>query len=168
MLRFAAVLLLCGTCQSADADTLKEVFGRGVLGVPWGASLTDVVGTYAQGDHVFAVTPGCRAYWVKDGQTFLAVPRERNGVLFGFDKHNRVAIVTVAFPFERKDELRATLTSVFGLPAVANGNSPAQYYWRSLEGMSASVTEFGEADQRIVWLTITTPGYTSDKQACSE
>jgi hypothetical protein len=122
---------------------------------------------YPQGDHVFAVTPGCRAYWVKDGQQFLGIPREGNGVLFGLDKQNHVAIAAVAFDFERKDELRTTLTSLFSTPMVSTrSETMTQYGWRSSEGMTVSVTEFGEGQQRIIWLSVAVPGYGEARESC--
>ena len=99
-----------------EAGTVKEAFGSGILGVPWGASLTAVVGVFPQGDHVFALTPGCRAYWVKDGQTFLGVPRETSGVLFGFDAQDRLVVAAIAFDYARRDELRSALISLLGAP----------------------------------------------------
>ena len=159
--------LLTATCFAASVESLKTTFGGGVLGIPWGATLTSVVGTYPQGDHMFAVTPGCRAYWVKDGQQFLGIPREGRGVLYGLDRQNRVATAAVAFDFERKDELRTTLTSLFGTPMAATSSAEkTQYGWRSPEGMIASVTEFGEGAQRIVWLSISVPGYKPVKDGC--
>jgi hypothetical protein len=164
---FILLVLLVATALSAHAASLKATFGSGILGVPWGSSLTDVVGMYPQGDHVFAVTPGCRAYWVKDGQTFLGIRREGHGALFAFDKTNHVGSAVVAFDFERKDELRTMLTSLFGTPIFpAQSGGKFQYGWRSSDGMNATVTEFGEGTQRIVWLSVFAPGYTSAKDGC--
>jgi len=165
--RFVWLLLLMGVVPTVKAGSVQGTFGSGVLGVLWGTSLTDVVGVYPQGDHVFAVTPGCRAYWVKDGQMFLGIPRERSGVLFGFDKQNHVAIASVAFEFERKDQLRTTLTGLLGVPSLdARSTQKAQYGWRSADGMAATVTEFGDGPQRLVWLTVSMPGYKAVKDGC--
>jgi hypothetical protein len=158
-LRLVSFLLL-GIATTASAGPLKESFGRGVLGIPWGTSLTGVVAVYPQGDNMFALTQGCRAYWVKDGQIFLGVPRESSGVLFAFDKSNHVSSVEVAFPFERKEEIRGTLISLLGTPATRILPIGAtQYSWRSPDGFAAVVTEFGEGTQRIIWLSIAAPGY---------
>jgi hypothetical protein len=165
--RFLLLTLLSATCVADPADPLKATFGGGVLGIPWGATLVSVVGTYPQGDHVFAVTPGCRAYWVKDGQQFLGIPREGKGVLFGMDRQNHLAIASVAFDFERRAELHGTLISLFGAPTVASQSGEmTRYGWRSPEGMRVSVTEFGEGTQRIIWLTVSVPGYKAEKDAC--
>ena len=159
--------LLFATAVSVHAASLKATFEGGILGVPWGSSLTDVVAVYPQGDHVFAITPGCRAYWVKDGQSFLGVPREGHGVLFAFDKANRVGSVAIAFDFERKDELRTMLTSLLGTPIFPpQTGGKFQYGWRSSDGMTAAVTEFGEGNQRMVWLSVSTPGYKSARDGC--
>jgi hypothetical protein len=106
------------TAVGARAADLNATFGGGLLGVPWGTPLTNVVGIYPQGDHLFAMTPGCRAYWVKDGQPFLGIPREGHGVLYAFDKNNRVGAASIAFDYERKDELQALLSSLFGTPNI--------------------------------------------------
>lgn len=167
MKNLIGLLILLVMATGAAADPLKDTFGNGVLGVAWGAKLTEVVGLFPNGDHVYAVTPGCRAYWVKDGLTVLGVPRERNGALFGFDENNRVAVVAIAFPFERKDELRTTLTMLLGQRIVhEEGNTASYGGWPSRDGWQAQVTEFGDADQRIIWLTIALPGYKSQKEAC--
>jgi hypothetical protein len=152
-----ALALLPSLCGGGPA---YETFRSGILGVPWGATLDDVVGLYPNGDHVFAVTPGHRAYWVKDRQPFLSVPRERNGVLYGFDENNRVAIVAVAFEFERKVELRNVLTSLLGPPrSAATSAQHAEYRWQPEAGMAVTVTEFGLPHQQIVWLVVHAPGY---------
>jgi hypothetical protein len=167
--RVLAVILLAALATTAAAGKVETAFGAGVLGVPWGTTLTDLVGTFPQGDHMFAVTPGCRAYWVREGQSLLGIPRERNGVLFGLDKNNRVAIVAVAFSYDRREELRNTLASLLGAPSQPPKRSAkATYGWRSPHGMAASVTEFGEADQQIVWLTVALSGQRSQKEASSD
>jgi|SRR5579862_5634430 len=165
--RFCLLMSLLAVCATGLAGTVKGSFGQGVLGIAWGTSLTSVVGVYPQGDHVFAVTPGCRAYWVKEGQPFLGIPRDGKGVLFGMDKQNHVASASVAFDFERKGELRTTLTSLLGNPMVPTQSGEiAQYGWRSPDGMTAFVTEFGEGSQRIIWLTISVAGYGAAKDRC--
>jgi hypothetical protein len=154
------VLLLGAAWFPASADPIKTTFAGGILGIPWGTTLTGLVGTYPQGDHMFADTPGCRAYWVKDGQQFLGIPREGRGVLYGLDEQNRVAVVAVAFDFERKEELRTTLTSLLGPPTLnIQSAQKIQYGWRSPDGMSARVREFGNGLQRMVWLSVAIPGY---------
>ena len=161
------LLVLSGSCFAASPDPVKATFGGGILGNPWGSSLTAVIGVYSQGDHLPAVTPGCRAYLVKDGQEFLGIPRQGRGVLFGFDRQNHVAIASVAFDFERRAELHSTLISLFGVPMVSsNSGEKTQYGWRSPDGMTASVTEFGEGPQRMVWLSVSVPGYKAVKDGC--
>jgi len=165
--RIFTLAVLMAIAIFAKAASLNATFGGGILGVPWGATLTDVVGVYPQGDHVFAVTPGCRAYWVKDGQTFLGVPRDGHGVLFALDKSNRVGAASIAFDYERKDELQAVLSSLFGPPMdPTHSNGRFRYGWRSADGMTAYVNEFGEGTQRIVWLSVATPAYKSVKDGC--
>jgi hypothetical protein len=166
--KFLVMLAITVGVVTADAASLKSTFGGGVLGVPWGTSLTDVVGIYPLGDHMYSLTPGCRAYWVKDGQSYLGVPRDRQGVLFGLDKSNHVVAAVVAFGFERRDELRTVLTSLLGPPLVQSQSNDkvARYGWRDVDGMGASVTELGEGSQRIVWLTVALPGYKNVRDGC--
>src|SRR5207302_567740 len=82
---FLPLFLLTTTCIAAPADSLKATFGGGVLGIPWGATLASVVGTYPQGDHVFAVTPGCREHVIQGGAAISrdTSRRERRAVRDG-------------------------------------------------------------------------------------
>ena len=161
MLRWLILLLALNIAPAVcDAGSVYDTFRTGVLGVSWGTTLDELVGIYPAGDHMFAVTPGHRAYWVKDGQAFVGVPRERNGVLYGLDEQNRVVVAAVAFEFERKIELRNTLTSLFGPPTYAPPSEQRTAYgWHADSGISVTVTELGLPHQQIVWLVVTTPGY---------
>lgn len=159
-----AITLLTLPALGSPADPF-ETLREGVLGVPWGATLDDVVALYPNGDHVFATTSGHRAYWVKEGQTFLGIPRERNGVLYGMNENNRLVVVAVAFEYEYKEQLLQTLVSLFGLPDKDVGKDSISYAWES-NGRLVGVREFGKPHQRIVWLSIAAPGYENRKEKC--
>jgi hypothetical protein len=160
-------MLLIASPTVGLANSLLETFQHGVLGVPWGTTLDQLVGIYPEGDHTFAVTPGCRAYWVKDAQIFLGIPRERSGVLYGLDENNRVAVAAVAFQFERKVQLRGTLISMLGQPTRQYSRGERTAYGWGREGeMVVWVTEFGKPHQQIVWLTIQTAGYKQPTELC--
>lgn len=150
------------------AASLEDAFGEGVLGIPWGTTLDQLVGAYPNGDHVFATTPGCRAYWIKDGQTFLSVPRPRSGVMYGLDEKNRVVAAVIAFEFERQLELRSVLSGMFGTPVAASKGNVQAYGWKSKSGMQAVVREFGQGQQRIIWLAIYAAGYKPSAASCYE
>jgi hypothetical protein len=161
-----AALLLVPTLS--DAGPPYETFRGGVLGVPWGATLDRVISVYPDGDNVFATTPGHRSYWVRDGATFLGVPRDRQGVQFGFDTENKLGIVAVAYAYERKEELRGVLTSLLGPPReVRDPRFPkiTRYLWPPDNGMRVHVVELGEAQKTIVWLVVASPGYKNDSHA---
>jgi hypothetical protein len=145
----------CLLMMVSRASPLDDALRGGVLGVPWGTTLDQLVSIYPNGDHLFATTPGCRAYWVKDGQTYLSVPRARSGVLYALDEKNAVIGAVVAFEFERQLELRSVLTGMFGPPIV-----------KSESGMKVVVTEFGQGQQRIVWLAIYSAGYKASSEGC--
>jgi hypothetical protein len=148
-------LLLVGLSAASHAGPIHDTFRGGVLGVPWGTPLDVLTGTYPNGDHMFAVTPGHRAYWVKEGTPFLSVPRPTNGVLYGLDENNRVSVVAIAFEFERALELRNTLTSLFGVPiSMPSKGKSTSYGWKADNGIAVVVTEMGDAHQQIVWLVV--------------
>lgn len=154
--RWMAVLLVVSMASAAcEAGPTYDTFRAGVFGIPWGTSLDELVGIFPAGDHMFAVTPGHRAYWVKEGQPFLGVPREHSGVLYALDEHNRVYSVAVAFEFERKIELKNALTFLLGPPTnVPPAEQRTQYGWRKDGGISIGVTEFGLPHQQIIWLVV--------------
>jgi hypothetical protein len=146
----------------SEAGPVYETFRSGILGIPWGATLDHVIGVYPDGDNVFATTPGHRAYFVKDGATFLGVPRERQGVVYGFDAEDKLGIVAIAFAYERKEELRGALISLFGPPRYSADPHDARvrrYLWTSDEGMRAQIEELGAAQKTIVWLVVAAPNY---------
>ena len=105
-------LLLFG--PSALADPITDRFGSGVLGMQWGSSLDLIVGVFPQGDHIYATSPGNRAYVVRDDQEFLGVARDGHNVVYWFDANDRLESVTLSFPYERKDELLGALISLCG------------------------------------------------------
>ena len=154
----APLLLLTAAASAAD---IGSTFREGVLGVPWGASLDTLIGIYPDGEHSFATTPGQRSYAVRDGQTFLGIPREHASVRYGLDEQNKVAIVAVAYPFERKEELRDVLLQLFGPPLFNRTwqNGEIQYGWGARAGWIATVRILGEPRYQLVWLTIVTPSY---------
>jgi hypothetical protein len=156
----------CLLMMVSRASPLDDALRGGVLGVPWGTTLDQLVSIYPNGDHLFATTPGCRAYWVKDGQTYLSVPRARSGVLYALDEKNAVIGAVVAFEFERQLELRSVLTGMFGSPIVRSRRGIEKYGWKSESGMKVVVTEFGQGQQRIVWLAIYSAGYKASSEGC--
>ena len=165
MFRRLLLVLVVWTPASGYSGNLYQAFQGGVLGIAWNTTLSGVVGTFPDGDHVFAATPGERAYWVKDGQSFLGVSRERNGVLFGLDKANHVVVAAVAYPYERSAERKSTLISMFGAPtSTSSADGRTRYGWQADSGISAAVTEFGLSDQRMIWLVVNGPGYSQPTQ----
>jgi hypothetical protein len=159
-------LLLLGPVHS-HAGPLYDTFREGILGIPWHATLDQVISVYPDGDNVFATTSGHRSYWVKDGATFLGVPRDRQGIQYGFDAQNRLGIVTIGYAYERKEELRSALTVLFGAPTKirdARFSKITRYVWTDDHGMHAHIIELGEAQKSIVWLVVASPGYEDPPQ----
>jgi hypothetical protein len=142
------------------AGPIAETFGSGVLGIPWGATLDQLTGVYSDGDNVFSTAPGHRSYWVRDGAELLGVPRDHQGVLYGLDAQDHVVTATVAFAFERKEQVRSILLTVLGRPRCATeAQSITSCQWTGEPAMSVVLREFSEPRHSIVWLTVLGPGY---------
>jgi len=142
------------------ADGVAETFGSGVLGIPWGATLDQLTGVYPDGDNVFATSPGHRAYWVRDGADFLGVPREHQGVLYGLNSLDHVVTATVAFPFDRKEQVRSTLWMVLGQPrCAAETPTTTSCQWTIDPHISVVLREFSEPRHAIIWVAVYGPGY---------
>jgi hypothetical protein len=160
-MRVVAWLLVSALgCQSASAGPIAERFGSDILGIPWNSSLDTVVGTLPVGDHVYATTPGQRAYLVRDDQDFMGVSRRGHNVLYGFGQKNELVAVVVSFPYERKEELIGALISAFGAPQGKMRRGQQQLTgWRNDRGVSVSLTTSSEAKHGIAWLSIRGPNY---------
>jgi hypothetical protein len=90
------------------------------------------------------------------------VPRDRQGVQFGFDAENKLGVAAIAFAYDRKEELRGTLISLWGAPKqVHDPRNPNAviYLWPSDNGIRARLDELGEGAKTIVWLAVFAPGY---------
>jgi hypothetical protein len=169
MRALSLLVALCLTPITGEAGALYDTFRGGILGIPWNATLDRVIGAYPDGDNVFATTPGHRAYFVKDGGTFLGVPRDRQGVHFGFDADNKLGVVAISYAYERKEELRGALISLLGAPVQTGRDrrypNTVIYVWPSDNGVRAQLWELGEGPRAIVWLVVAAPGYRNDVNA---
>jgi len=160
---FLGLLVTCAFCR---AGPLANTFGTGVLGVPWGATLDQVVGVYPDGDNVFSTAPGHRSYWVREGAPFLGIPREGQGVLYGLDDQDHVVIASLAFGFERRVELQSALQSLLGVPRISSeSNNYRQYYWPADGGMRVELREYSEPRHAIIWLVVASPSYKPERVA---
>lgn len=110
-----SLLLLAVLCCSATrAGPIADQFQGGFNGATWGGSIDNIVSMFPPGDHVFAVTPGGRGYWVKDPVPLLDVPREGQGILFGFNESDALDSITLGFSYDRKEQVFGALISAFG------------------------------------------------------
>lgn len=99
-----------------------------------------------------------RYVWIP-GQTFLGVVREKNGVLYGVDDKDGVSVASIAFPYNRKEELLAVLTQMFGPPPAKATPKSGQVrcLWPIKGSLGASVTDDRTTQHPMLWLTIGTP-----------
>jgi hypothetical protein len=104
---------------------------------------------------VFSTAAGCRSYWVKDKQPFVAIPRETNGMLISFNDRNEVSNVSIGFSYEWRLGLRDRLVSLWGEPPIKQSRGgKSSYGWGVPENFGARVTEFGSPPNQIIWLSL--------------
>lgn len=164
----AALFLFLLTCVSASqAGPIYEQFGAGALGVPWNSSIDAVIGSLQPGDHVFATTPGHRAYWVKDDQTLWGVPRQGHGILYGFGEKNELVSAAISFPYERKEQLLGTLIYLFGA-SERDGTKGSQrwYQWQCDGGVKISVWTSAKSAHGVLWFAMEGPNGKQGRLRC--
>jgi hypothetical protein len=159
--RWILILTLSLSPMGAFAEDISSTFRDGIFGVPWGVPLDSVIGMFPEGDSVPLGIAGYQGFWVKDGQTFLGVVRERNGVLYGVDDRDGVSVAAIAFPYNRKEELLAALTQMFGPPTTNAITKPGKVRlgWASKGSLRASITDDNTTQHPMLWLTIGTATY---------
>ena len=99
---------------AALAGPISDEFRSGYGGVAWGTTLVDLVAQVPGGQHLFATAAGERDYELLNDEPFLGVPRPGTAVQFGLGATNKVEIIAVNFPYERRDQLLGALISSFG------------------------------------------------------
>jgi len=141
--------------STAVAGPIADDYRSGVLGTPWGASLESVVGVYPVGDHLFSTAPGQRSYWVKDDQPLFDIPRDELGILYSFDKENRLLGVSIAFSSERIDQLLGALTVRYGAWTRVAPEGVHKYYdWRPDADIQLQVDTTVAGSYGITWLAV--------------
>jgi hypothetical protein len=166
MNRFILVSLLLVLSNAAVSGPISEQFRGGVNGAAWGASIDDVVGMFPPGDHVFANTRGERAYWVKDGLSFLNVPRDGQGTLFGFNESDVLSSVTLGFQYERKDQVLGALISVFGAPDRTGTQGTKNFScWKADAKIDVCFWVTRQAKHGISWLSVYGSNYVWRRKA---
>lgn len=165
MNRAALLLASALLCEYTFAGPIADEFGSGVLGMAWDASLDSVVGVFPDGEHVYATTPGQRAYLVRDDQEFMGVIRTGHSLLYGFGSTNNLVAVVFSFPYERKEELMGALLSNFGRPRETNSNGQQQSAAWQDRGISIVLRTSLEPKHGIAWLGILGPKYQTDKSS---
>jgi hypothetical protein len=155
-LLFAALLL----CRVAGAGPIADQFQGGFNGATWASSIDSLVGMFPPGEHVFATTPGGRAYWIKDQTPLLNVPRDGQSILFGFNEQDLLESITLGFAFDRKEQVLGTLISAFGA-ATSSGFKGTKSFncWKPDAKIALCFWASKEAKHGISWLTIYGPNY---------
>jgi hypothetical protein len=155
-LLFLAVLL----SRTAGAGPIAEQFQGGFNGATWGISLDSLVSMFPPGEHVFATTPGERAYLIKDQSPFLNVPRDGQSVLFGLNDKDLLESITVGFAYDRKEHVLGALISAFGA-ATATGTKGTKTFncWKRDAKIALCFWASKEAKHGIAWITIYGPNY---------
>jgi hypothetical protein len=136
MIRILAMVAAGFLCQTAFGGPITDEFRGGYGGIPWGTTLTDLVGMLPSGRHYFAVTStaGERNYDVTSDEPLLGVPRRGMSVQYGIGKWSTVDIVGVSVPYERRDELLGVLIARFGNYSKRAQVGASTYYEWPQEG----------------------------------
>ena len=144
----------------AAAGPIEDQFHGGFNGATWGSSIDSLVGMFPPGEHVFATTPGGRAYWIKDQTPLLNVPRDGQSILFGFNEQDLLESITLGFAFDRKEQILGALTVTFGV-ATSTGRKGTKTFncWKPDAKIALCFWASTAAKHGISWLTIYGPNY---------
>jgi len=132
-----ALIFVSSICWSGP---IAAQFGSGYGGIPWGMSLVDLVGVLPGGEHFFATTAGERDYAVENNESLVGVPRTGMKVQYGLGKDNRVEVIAVNVPYERRDQLLDALVIAFGsFKGKFTKGTSTTYYWAVDDGIQISL-----------------------------
>lgn len=157
MRRVAVLLMLIPAVQfhAASAGAIADQFGHGYGGMAWATPLASLVGMLPGGDHYFSSLAGERLYTVKNDDPLFGIPREGMRIQYHFGKTNRLRDVAVIVPYERREQLLASLVSMFG-----SYNNPVTigrtiiYAWPQDHGIWVAVRASVDATNGILELWI--------------
>jgi hypothetical protein len=160
MKSLSLLLFIAIFCRTTGAGAIADQFQGGFNGATWGSSIDDLVSMFPPGDHVFATTPGERAYWIKDPVPLLNVPREGQGILFGFDEHDALTSITIGFPYDRKEQIVGALMSAFGaFDHTGSKGTKTFHCWKRDAKIALCFWTSQKSKHGIAWLTIYGPNY---------
>ena len=149
-------------CKAAGAGPIADQFEGGFNGATWGSSIDSLVSMFPPGEHVFATTPGGRAYWIKDPSPLLNVPRDGQSILFGFNEKDLLESITLGFAYERKEQVLGALMSAFGAPTSTGLKGTKTFNcWKPDAKIALCLWASKEAKHGISWLAIYGPNYDS-------
>lgn len=141
-------ILLLFLSVNAHAGEISKIFGDGVFGTRWGASLEEVK----------AVFPGGKVekygdiiqFVIKDGRSILGVKRSKNDLLrFGFDSEGRLVGVVAYFDADDFGNVLTKLSTHFGQPV------------QSQPGMFVSV-QWPEDANILIMMALIPSGFTNE------
>ena len=126
----ASALLVLSTQASADA--LRELFGKGVLGLEWRASVSKVTQEFPEGS-VFPVSiynGGRVGYRVTTDTDVMGVKSTDQEVQFSFDVQDRLRTVRLTFDYSRSEIVLRHVTESLGKHShMQSGFRTTTYYW---------------------------------------
>jgi fluoride ion exporter CrcB/FEX len=139
-MRIAQLLILTLFATASWSGPIASQFSSGHDGIPWGATLANVVGIFPSGQHYFATTTGGREYSLFSDVAFLGVPRIGMETQYGFDKDNRLYIVGINIPYEYREQLLGTLIASFGTYSSRSlDGTTLLYSWPKDHGLTLTV-----------------------------
>lgn len=113
---------------TANAGEISKMFGDGVFGTKWGASIEEVKSAFPKaktetyGDIIQLV--------VNDGRTVLGVERNKKAdIRFGFDSESRLVGVVVYFKVDDFGDVLSKLNTHFGQPVEPKHGNYVTVQW---------------------------------------
>ncbi len=123
---FACVLFLASL--NVNAGEIAKVFGEGVFGTKWGASIAEVKKAFPEGK--IEKYGDITHFVIKDGRTVLGVSRSKKDLIrFGFDTEARLVAVVVYFDGDENGNVLAKLHTYFGQPVQSQPGSFVTMQW---------------------------------------
>jgi hypothetical protein len=123
---FVCVLFLASL--NVKAGEIAKVFGEGVFGTKWGASIAEVKKAFPESK--IETYEGITHIVIEDGRTVLGVSRNKKDLIrFGFDTESRLIAAVVYFDSDDYGNVLTKLQTHFGQPVQSQPGSFVTVQW---------------------------------------
>jgi len=143
IIKFIFPLLILIFPLSANAGQIQDIFGEGIFGVKWGASLEKVKSQFPEGKS--SSKYGVLRYKIKDGRKLFGLERSTSDTItFSFDTNGMFIAIGIDFQYNSTKsygELLHKLRTTFGeSKSKPNSVGVTQVIWPEDAGIKISLT----------------------------